>query len=151
MILRKWLALAASVSLVAFLSVGFAPAVQDEEEESELHELMEEVSATNNKINRYVRTPVTFKKSQEDVVTLAKELVEHGKKARESEEAIENAKDIENPKEKWESLMDVYIKASEELAKEAEAGDQAKAKDAHTEVKKSCAECHKVFRIEDDF
>jgi cytochrome c556 len=149
MILRKWLALAAGVSFVALLTAGLSFAAPQEEETLDV--LMEKVSTANNKINRYIRTPVSFKKSQEDIVTHAKELVELGKKSREREEAIEKAKDIENPKEKWQELMDVMIKECENLVTQAESGDQAKAKDAHTEVKKSCAECHKVFRVEDDF
>ena len=149
MMLRKWLALAASVSLVAALSAGLSAATVVEDET--LHEMMEKVSAANNKINRYLRTPVSFKKDQANAVTEAKLLLELGKKSRGNEEAIENAKDIENPKEKWVALMDDMIKHTEELIKTAEAGDQAKAKDSHTEVKKSCAECHKVFRVEDDF
>ncbi|QDV34805.1 cytochrome c [Tautonia plasticadhaerens] len=149
MMLRKSLALAAGVSFVALLTVGLSGAAP--QEEGELHELMEKVTAANNKINRYIRTPVSFKKSQEDIVTHAKELTELGKKARENEEAIEKAKDIENPKEKWQELMDDMIEHCETLVTLSEEGDQAKAKAAHTEVKKSCAECHKVFRVEDDF
>ena len=137
---RKWLALAASVSLVALLSAGLsAAAIQDEEEETSLEELMEEVTTTNNKINRNVRTPVAFKKSQADIVADAKKLNELAKKARKSEEAIKDAKDVENPKEKWESLMDVFIKTSEELAKVAEGGDQAKARKEPTPRSRSPA------------
>ena len=149
---RKWLALAASVSLVALLSAGLSvAAVQEEEEESELHKLMENVSAANNRINRYVRTPVGFRKSQDDVVKYAKELVELGKKARESEDALKDVEDIENPKEQWITLMDEFIKHSEELVKISEEGDQPKARATHTDVKRACAECHKVFRIVEDF
>lgn len=150
MMLRKWLALAASVSLVALLSAGLSAASVPDDEDN-LHVLMEKVSAANNKINRFIRTPVSFKKSQEDIVTEAKLLLELGKKSKENEEAIEKAKDIENPKEKWVTLMDDMIKHTEDLVEKAEGGDQAEAKNAHTEVKKSCAECHKVFRVEDDF
>ena len=149
MMSRKWLALAASVSLVTLLTAGLSAAAPQDEEK--LEELMEKVSAANNKLNRYVRTPVAFKKSQEDVVTHAKELVELGKKSRENEEALDKAKDVEKPKEKWQALMDEMIKQSEELVKVAESGDQEKAKAVHLEVKKSCAECHKVFKVEDDF
>ncbi|WP_158633406.1 cytochrome c [Tautonia sociabilis] len=149
MMLRKWLALAASVSCVAILTAGLSAAAPQEEET--LEELMEKVSTANNKINRYIRTPVSFKKSQDEIVSLAKELVELGKKSRENEEALDKAKDVEKPKEKWQALMDDMIKHTETLVKQAEAGDQGLAKDAHTEVKKACAECHKVFRVEDDF
>ena len=57
---RKWLALAASVSLVALLSTGLSMAAVQEEEET-LALIMEQVTAANNKINRYVRTPVADK------------------------------------------------------------------------------------------
>ncbi|MEW4569050.1 cytochrome c [Tautonia sp. JC769] len=150
MMLRKWLALAASVSLVAALSAGLSAATVLEDEEN-LHEIMEKVSAANNKINRYLRTPVSFKKSQEDALTEAKLLLELGKKARENEEALETAKDLENPKEAWVKLMDDMNTHLGTLIEKVESGDQAESKNAHTEVKKSCAECHKVFRVEDDF
>jgi cytochrome c556 len=150
MMLRKWLALAASVSLVAALSAGLSAATVLEDEEN-LAAIMEKVSAANNKINRYLRTPVSFKKSQEDALTEAKLLLELGKKARENEEAIETAKDVENPKEAWVKLMDDMNTHLGTLIEKVEAGDQAESKTAHTEVKKSCAECHKVFRVEDDF
>ena len=39
----------------------------------------------------------------------------------------------------------------EDLAKVAEKGDQVEAKKSHQVVKNSCADCHKVFRKEDDF
>ncbi|WP_169976914.1 cytochrome c [Tautonia rosea] len=148
--LRKWLALAASVSLVAALSAGLSAATVLEEEET-LHEMMEKVSAANNKINRYLRTPVSFKKSQEDALTEAKLLLELGKKSRDNEEALDKAKDVENPKEAWVKLMDEMNTHLETLIEKVEAGDQTESKNAHTEVKKSCAECHKVFRVEDDF
>ena len=161
---RKWFAMAAFASLVALLSAGFSTAaIQDEEQKKEekekekekemtLEELMEDVTATNNKINRTIRTPVAFKKSQDEIIENSKKLVELGKKAKKSEEALDDAKvPLDDPKKKWEELMDDFIKKSEALVETAEGGDQAKARASHTEVKKSCAGCHEVFQHLDDF
>jgi len=155
MMMRKWMALAGSVSLVALLSAGFSIAAQEpEEEEQPLNELMAEVSAANNRINRIVRSPVTWRKANngKDVVEYAQTLVTLAKEARERDDAIKKAEDIEDPEKKWKELMDDFIEHSEELLKLAkDEGDQAEAKKVHRSVKKSCADCHKVFRVEDDF
>ncbi len=153
--LRKWSALAISTSLIALLSAGLIGAApqDDEKEEETLEKLMEGVSSANSRINRYVRTPVAFRKYKDDIVEYSESLVELGKKSKKREEeaikkVVEGTKD---PKKKWAELMDAFIEASEELVETAKGGDQAKAKAAHTTVKRTCADCHKVFRHEDDF
>jgi len=150
----KWSVLAVSAAAFSLLATGLSLHAQDDEK-TKLHDLMEKVSATNNKINRVVRTKVTFTKANngKDASKEATALLEMGKTARESEEALEAGKKngVENPKEKWVALMDEMNKGIEELIKAADAGDFDAAKTAHSAVKNSCAECHKVFKIEEDF
>ncbi len=151
---RKWSVLAASAAAFAFLFSAITLNAQDGEE-LKLHDLMEKVSATNNKINRVVRTKVTFTKAAngKDVAKEANALLELGKKARESEEAFEAGKKngVADPKEQWIKLMDEMNKGIEDLIAKSEAGDFDGAKTAHSTVKNACAECHKVFKIEEDF
>jgi cytochrome c556 len=150
----KWSVLVAMTAAFTLTSLAFDLNAQDEKK-TKLHELMEKVSATNNKINRVVRTKVTFTKANngKDVSKEASTLLDLGKEARESEEAFEAGKKngVENPKEKWIALMDEMNKAIEDLIKNSDAGDFDAAKIAHSTVKNKCAECHKVFKIEEDF
>lgn len=150
MLSRKWIALAASVAAFSALSVGLSFA-QDEKKET-LHEIMEKVGTANSKINRTMQTKVRFAKANngKDVVEPANQLLELAKKAKPFETALDKAKDVKEPKKKWDEFMDALIKSTEELSKNADAGDYDKAKTAHTAVKNSCSECHKVFNIEDD-
>lgn len=150
----KWSVLAASAAAFALVASGLTLNAQ-EDEKTKLHDLMEKVSATNNKINRVIRTKVTFTKANngKDISKEATTLLDLGKKARDSEEALEVGKKngVENPKEKWQALMDDMNKALEELIAKADSGDFAAAKAAHSTVKNTCADCHKLFHKEDDF
>ncbi len=148
---RKWSILGLSMATFAALAVGATTAADDE---SRLHVLMEKVSATNNQITRSVRTKVTFAKADngKGVAKDAEELAKLAKEAREIKDAVKTAKGVTDPDKAWTDLMDVFIKSSQDLSKAAEGGDQAAAKKAHQAVKTSCADCHKVFRVEyDDF
>ncbi len=146
---RKWSILGLSMATFAALTVGVTTAADDE---SPLHVLMEKVSATNNQITRTVRTKVTFAKADngKGVAKDAEELTKLAKEAREIKDAVKTAKDVPNADKAWVDLMDAFIKSSQNLVKAAEGGDQAAAKKAHQAVKTSCADCHKVFRIEDE-
>lgn len=150
--MRKWSVLAATVGVVAMLATGFAFAQEDEK----LVGVMEKVSAANNKINRAVRTKVTFTKANngKDIAADAEELAKLGKIAKEHAEAkefVKNAKGVENAEKQWNDLMDTFISSSTELAKASASGNHDQAKAIHQTVKGACADCHKVFRIEDDF
>ena len=145
--LRKWTILGLTMAAVTALATGFAMA---QDEDSPLHKLMEQVNAKNLAITKAVRTPVAFKKSQKVVADSATELAKLSKEAREFKEPSEKQKQSYDT---WTTLMDDMTKASEELAKVAGEGDevatQAKAKQAHSAVKKSCTACHNVFRVDE--
>jgi cytochrome c556 len=144
--LRKWSVLAAVMAPMAALTVGLAWA---DDEDSPLHKMMEVVNKKNNEINKGVRTPVNFKKSQGEIVKAAKEISKLSKEFREDKTAVAKSKEPGATQEKWTALMDDFTKLTDKLAEVAEKEGQAQAKDAHTAVKKSCGECHKVFRVEE--
>jgi cytochrome c556 len=144
---RKWTVLAVTMASVALLATGLSMA---QDEASPLAQIMEKVNATSAKITKAVRTPVSYKKSQKDVVTDAQELAKLGAQAREIKDAAKAAKDVPDAETQWNGLMDKMIAASRELATVAGKADQTAAKKANQVVKNACAECHKVFRIEED-
>lgn len=149
---RKWMALAASAACFGLLSISLSFA-QEEKKEENMHQLMEKVSASNNKINRLIRTKVTFTKANngKDIAKEATTLLELTKKARDREDSLANAKEEKEPKKKWLEFMDAQIKGIEDLTAASEAGDFDKAKASHTTIKNTCSECHKVFKVEEDF
>ena len=144
---RKWTTLAVTMSAFTLLAGGLSMA---QDEASPLAQIMEKVNAASAKITKAVRTPVAFKKAQQDVVTGAGDLAELGKKARAIKDAIKSAKGVPDAEKKWNDLMDQMITASNDLAKVAGQGSQPEAKKANQVVKNACADCHKVFRVEDE-
>jgi cytochrome c556 len=148
--LRKWMMLAITSVTATALTVGISVAA---DEDSPLHKLMEQVNAKNLAITKGVRTAVAFKKAQKDVVTSAEDLTALAKKARDmGADAVKKAKDVKDGSTKWNELMDSFASASDNLAKVAAkpSTTQVQAKEAHTAVKKTCTECHNVFRIEEE-
>ena len=145
--MRKWTVLATVMASCVALIAGFAMA----DEDSELHKIMEQVNAKNGAITKAVRSKVNFSKSQKDVVKHAEELVKLAEKAKPYQDAVKNAKDVPNPGEKWNTLMDDFIKQSKNLKEVADKDGTTfeEAKKAHAAVKKSCSECHNIFRIEE--
>jgi cytochrome c556 len=144
---RKWTTLAATMTTVTVLAAGLSMA---QDEASPLAQIMEKVNSASAKITKAVRTPVSFKKSQHEVVTGATELADLAKKAREIKDAVTAAKGVPDAEKQWNGLMDQFITASNDLAKVAGQGSQPEAKKANQVVKNACADCHKVFRVEDD-
>lgn len=144
---RKWIVLAVTMASVALLATGLSMA---QDEASPLAQLMEKVNSANNSISKAVRTPVAYKKSQKDVVDNAEALAKLGKEAREIKDAVKTAKGVADADKQWTGLMDQFITASHDLAKVAGGGGQPEAKKAHQAVKNACADCHKVFRVEED-
>jgi cytochrome c556 len=146
---RKWIILGAVMVLMTALTVSLTAAA---DEDSPLHKLMEQVNAKNLAITKGVRTAVAYKKAQPEVVTSAEELVKLAKEAREIKDAVKKAKDVPNAAGKWTELMDSFATASDALAKVAAKSSttQVQAKDAHTAVKKTCTECHNVFRVDEE-
>lgn len=140
---RKWFALAAAVGSVMVVA-GFSPA----QEKSETHKLMEQINKKNTAINKAVRTQAAFEKAgAKNVAADADEMVKLLKKARDEKEP---AQKVKKPYEDWTKLSDGMILATEDFSKVAAKGDQAAAKTSFNTVKAKCAECHKVFRVEDD-
>jgi cytochrome c556 len=144
---RKWTTLAVTMTAVTLLAAGLSMA---QDEASPLAQIMERVNTTSAKITKAVRTPVSFKKSQQDVVTGTTDLVDLAKKAREIKDAAKAAKDVPDAEKQWNGLMDQMIAATNDLSKVASQGSQPEAKKANQVVKNACADCHKVFRVEED-
>jgi cytochrome c556 len=146
---RKWMVLAAAMVSVTTLSVGITMADDDD---SPLHKLMEKVNAKNLVITKGVRNPAGFAKAQKDVVASAEDLAKLAKEAGEMKDAVKKAKGVENADAKWTELMAVFGTASEHMAKVAgkPGATQVEAKEAHATLKKSCAECHKIFKKDEE-
>ena len=69
---------------------------------------------------------------------------------------LKNAKEETDPKkrqEKWDEIMDAFAKTSKDLAVAAakDGATQKQAKDLFQSVKKTCSDCHTVFRVESEF
>jgi cytochrome c556 len=156
--LRKWTTLVASMAAITLLATSLSVA----DEDSPLHKLMEKVNSTNLAITKACRTSVNFKKGQKDVVKNAQELAKLAKTARAEEyskDPVAKAKASSDPVAKakgtpdnWTKIMDDFAKAAENLAEVAEkpSTTNVEAKAAHTAVKKTCTECHAIFRVEED-
>jgi hypothetical protein len=142
---RKWMVLAAAMVSVTTLSVGISMA---DDEDSPLHKLMEKVNAKNLVITKGVRNPAGFAKAQKDVVTSAEDLAKLAKEAGDMKDAVKKAKGVENADAKWNEFITAFATSSENMAKVAGKSGvtQVEAKEAHAAVKKSCAECHKIFK-----
>lgn len=146
---RKWIVLGAAMVSVTLLVTGLSMA---DDKDSPLHKLMERVQKSNVAITKAVRTAPAFKKAQKDVVAGAEELVKLGKEAKEIKDAAKAAKGVEKPVEKWDSLMDDFIKSAEEFAQEAGKSGvtNVQAKAAYKNVSKRCTACHDIFRVEEE-
>jgi cytochrome c556 len=150
---RKGIAFVLSAGMLVSIIVGASLSRADDKEEGPLEKIMEKVNKANSVITKGVRSQVNFKKSQKDVAKSAKELVKLGKEAKLIKSAVKNAKDVAEPGKKWEELMDEFIKTSGKLGEVAGKTDatQPDAKQAFGAVKKSCADCHVVFKVEENF
>ena len=170
---RKWIGFAVVATLVAASGLASRLSVaQDQEKHKEndtpLGRIMEKVQKHNIAINRATGKAARFKKGQKDVAKdagelakLAKEIEkdagELAKLAKESkplkEAYLKNAKNESDPQKKWDDIMDAFAKTSKDLADAAakDGADQKKVKDRFRSVKKTCADCHTVFRVEETF
>jgi len=149
---RKWIGILLVPSLVVVVGIGNQLSLADDHE-TPLGKIMEQVQKHNITITKGTRNATTYKKSQKDVAKAAKELVKLSKEAKPFTDYLKNAKDAENPQQKWDEIMDAFTKYSEELAEKAadETATQKDVKDVFQNVKKTCSDCHTVFRVEDDF
>jgi cytochrome c556 len=151
--IRKWMVFALSAGLLVSLGIGVKLSLADDDEEkSELGKIMDNVQKHHLDINKGVRTPSTYKKSQKDIEKKTKEMVKLIKKAKPMKDALKKAKDEKDPQKKWGELCDALVKELEKfekvVAKSDSKGPEAKA--AYRTVSRSCTDCHEVFRIDED-
>lgn len=148
--LRKWMVFALSAGvLISIAGAGFAPA---DDEETELGKLMEKVQKHNNTIKKGVRNLPSFKKMQKDVAKASKELAKLAKESKDSKDALKKAKNEADPQKKWNELSAAFIEKSAKLSEVAGKADPSydDTKSAFSAVSKSCADCHGVFKVNDD-
>jgi cytochrome c556 len=148
---RKWIVFALSAGvLVSIAGAGFSFA---DDEDSELHKVMEKVNKETNVVKKGIRTLPTYKKAQKDVAKGSKALVKLAKEAKPLKDALSKAKNESNPQKKWDELMDAFIDSSGKLNDEAGKTTPVydDVKKAYTTMYKTCTECHTVFRIEENF
>jgi cytochrome c556 len=148
---RKWLVFPLSAAALFVLSIIAGPGLRGAvDDETPLGKLMENVNKHNSTITKGTRNKTNFAKSRKDVTKSAKELAKLAKLAKPMKEAVEKAK-VDDAQKKWDTLMDDFIKSSEKLGEVTgkDGGTYEDARSAFADVKKSCADCHKDFRVEE--
>ena len=147
---RKWLVFPLSAAVMFVLGVIAAPGLRGADDETPLGKVMEQVNKHNSTITRATRNKTNFAKSRKDVEKSAKEFVKLAKEAKPMKDAVEKAKKADGQK-MWDTYMDDFIKSSEKLGELAgkSSATYEQAKSAWTDVKKSCADCHREFRVEE--
>ena len=157
---RKWIGFAAAAALVAAFGVGSGLSLaQDHKKEKDtpLGKIMEKVQKHNIAITKATRNAASFKKNQKEVEKSAADLAKLAKDAKPLKEAyLKNAKEETDPKkrqEKWDEIMDAFAKTSKDLAVAAakDGATQKQVRDLFQTVKKTCSDCHTVFRVESEF
>ncbi len=156
---RKWIGFA--VVACSVIAGGFAGGLslgqeqeKHKENETPLGRIMEKVQKHNIAITKGTRTIAAFRKSQKEVAKSSQELAKLAKESKKYKEGyLKNAKDEANPQRKWDDIMDAFAKTSEDLASAAtkDGAEQKHIKDMFQVVKKTCSDCHTVFRVEQDF
>jgi cytochrome c556 len=148
---RKWIVFGLSAGVFAVLSAA-SLSIAEDEKETPLGIIMEKVQKHNSIITKGTRTPVAYKKAQKDVEKSAAEIAKLAKETKPIKDYLKNAKDVAKPGEKWDELADQFHKSADDLAKlvAKPATTQTEAKKAFGAVKKNCAECHNLFRAEDE-
>ena len=156
---RKWIGIAVAATLFVACGIGASLSLaQDQEKHKEkdtpLGKIMEKVQKNNIAITKATRNAAAYRKGQKDVEKASTELAKLAKESKPLKEAyLKNAKDETAPDKKWDEIMDAFAKTSKVLA-DAAAKDgttQKDAKDLFQSVKKTCTECHTVFRVEEEF
>ena len=156
---RKWIGSAGTAALVAVcgLAVAVSQAQNQErkhkETETPLSKIMEKVQKHNIALGKLIRTPAAFKKGQKDVEKAALDLVKLAKESKSLKDAyLKNAKSESQPEKKWDEIVDAFAKTSQELASASTKANasQKDVKDLFQNVKKTCSDCHTVFRVEDE-
>jgi cytochrome c556 len=150
--IRKWLVFALSAGILVSLGLGAVSSNAQDDKESELEKIMEQVQKHNVVITKGIRSEVYFKKSQKDVEKSAKELVKLAKRAKPIKDALKKAKDEKDPAKKWAELLDSMVKDTQKFeAVVAKPGTTyLQAKDAFKPVAKTCVDCHGIFRADEE-
>jgi cytochrome c556 len=145
--IRKWSAFVFSAVLLVTAGAGVSLVAAFHDDDTPLGKLMEKVNKANGVITKGTRSKVNYNKAQKDVVTKAKELAKLAKEAKPFKDALKHAKDEAEPQKKWDLLMDEFEKSSVKLSEVAEKPDSYDdAKKEFATVKKSCVDCHKIFK-----
>ncbi len=146
MISRKFTVAVAAMLGTAVATAGLS--AMSARVDSPLEKLMEKVQEDNSKILKGVRTAPNYKKSQDEIIAAAKEMIQL---AKDSKPFTEPGKKEKQPQEKWEQLCDEWVKESEKFAEIVSNKEttQVDAKNAYKAVQKTCTDCHDVFRKED--
>jgi cytochrome c556 len=150
--IRKWMVFVLSAGILVSMGLGAGLSKADDDKESELEKIMEQVQKNYVVITKGIRNEVNFKKSRKDVEKSTKELVKLAKKAKPIKDALKNAKNERDPAAKWNELFDSLDKNLEKfegvIAKPETKFQQAK--DAFKPVMTNCTDCHAIFKGEDE-
>ncbi len=144
---RKFAA-AAATTLGLAMTLGLA-GLSAADDEKPLEKGMEKVNAKFNMIKKATRSAATWKKDGPGVPKAAEEISKIGKQFRTEKAPAEAQK---KTVAEWTKLMDDMIVASDEMAVLAAktSTTQPQAKDAWTKLNKTCADCHTVFRVDEE-
>jgi cytochrome c556 len=157
---RKWIGLAAAALIVAASvfagthSLAQDPQPKHKETETPLGKIMEKVQKRNSEITKATRNAATYKRSRSELEKAAADMHKLAKEAKPIKDSyLKNAKNESDPGKKWDEIMDAFVKTSKDLSDIVikEATSQKEAKDAFQSVKKTCSDCHTVFRVEEEF
>lgn len=144
---RKWSLLAASLCSLS-LVVGLA--VAQDPQEMDLEAIMKKVQKNHGANVKVLKTAVSYKKGQKELVTQTEELTKLVKSTKDFKEPSGKVKGT--TQKQWTELVDSFLKQSEDftkIAKDAGPDDQTKTKDAYKKVNAQCSACHEVFKKED--
>jgi hypothetical protein len=157
---RKWIgliAVIAAVSAFAFagsLSLAQDPEKKHKETDTPLGKIMEKVQKRNSEITKATRNAATFKRSRTELEKAAAHMHKLAIEAKPIKDGyLKNAKNESDPSKKWDEIMDAFVKTSKDLSDLVmkDATTQKEAKDSFQSVKKTCSDCHTVFRVEEEF
>ncbi len=148
---RKWLAFPLSAGILLVLGIIISPGPSKaNDDESPLGKVMEKVNKNNSTITKGDAQQGEFREVAEGRGEERQGIRQAGKEAKPFKDAFKKSK-AADPQKKWDEYMDDFIKTSEDLAALVGKADasQVDAKAAFDKVKKTCADCHNDFRVEE--
>lgn len=148
---RKWTVLASTMAGIAVAFTLMASiSVADDDKENPVHKLMEKINKTHNGLRKAVNTQVAYKKAgTKQLIDDAEVLLKFSKETR---DFTEPAKERKKEQKEWTEATDVMTKATQEFIEVLKADKgQMEAKKAYQPVIKSCADCHAIFKVDEDF